>query len=126
MSFFGEINIMISAVLGVWRVVVSGWAVTMMSFSREKFGSFVCSSPPRYAKIELRAFRLLYTKRNSDFKILFSVAPGKPSVDALTRFTYQTGTEVFHSCAATLNNEMFVFGGRNQKRQVIKNGRTLG
>ena len=46
-------------------------------------------------------------------KILFS-----DRVDALTRFTYQTGTEVLHSCAATLNNEMFVFGGRNQKRQV--------
>ena len=78
---------------------------------------------PVYAEIELRAFRLLkfnicIPNEIVTLKILFSVAPGKPSVDALTRFTYQTGTEVFHSCAATLNNEMFVFGGRNQKRQV--------
>ena len=33
-------------------------------------------------------------------------------------FTYETNTEVYSSCAATLDGEMFVLGGENQKRQV--------
>ena len=33
-------------------------------------------------------------------------------------FTYNLNTEVYDSCAATLDGEMFVLGGRNEKRQV--------
>ena len=37
-------------------------------------------------------------------------------------FSYELETEVYDSCGATLNGEMFVFGGANKKRQVkIKN-----
>ena len=39
-------------------------------------------------------------------------------VDDDINFTYETGTEVFGSCAASLNDEMWVFGGYYQKRQV--------
>ena len=33
-------------------------------------------------------------------------------------FTYEDNTEVFYSCAASLNDEMWVFGGNSKKRQV--------
>ena len=33
-------------------------------------------------------------------------------------FTYDLNTEVYGSCAATLDGEMFVLGGYNKKRQV--------
>ena len=33
-------------------------------------------------------------------------------------FTYDLNTEVYESCAATLDGEMFVLGGQNEKRQV--------
>ena len=33
-------------------------------------------------------------------------------------FTYDLNTEVYESCAATLDGEMFVLGGRNEERQV--------
>ena len=33
-------------------------------------------------------------------------------------FTYEANTQVHGSCAATLNNEMWVFGGYTQTRQV--------
>ena len=33
-------------------------------------------------------------------------------------FTYEANTEVYESCAASLNDEMWVLGGYNQKRQV--------
>ena len=33
-------------------------------------------------------------------------------------FTYEDNTEAEGSCAATLNDEMWVFGGSNKKRQV--------
>ena len=33
-------------------------------------------------------------------------------------FVYDASTEVEGSCAASINDEMFVFGGRNKKRQV--------
>ena len=33
-------------------------------------------------------------------------------------FTYEANTEVYESCAASLNDEMWVLGGHNQKRQV--------
>ena len=37
-------------------------------------------------------------------------------------FAYERETEVYGSCGATLNGEMFVLGGKNQRRQVnIKN-----
>ena len=39
-------------------------------------------------------------------------------VDDDINFTYDAKTEVFYSCAASLNDEMWVLGGENQKRQV--------
>ena len=33
-------------------------------------------------------------------------------------FTYDANTQVYASCAASLDGEMFVLGGWNQKRQV--------
>ena len=39
-------------------------------------------------------------------------------VDDDINFTYETNTEVFGSCAASLNDEMWVLGGYYQKRQV--------
>ena len=33
-------------------------------------------------------------------------------------FTYDLNTEVYGSCAATLDGEMFVLGGWNEERQV--------
>lgn len=42
-------------------------------------------------------------------------------------FTYDANTEVHGSCAASLNGEMFVLGGFNQKRQVnIKKSTKIG
>ena len=41
------------------------------------------------------------------------------NVDDDIVFTYETDTEVFKSCAATLNGEFWVLGGYYQKRQVI-------
>ena len=35
-----------------------------------------------------------------------------------TNFTYEENTEVLSSCAASLNDEMWVLGGINQRRQV--------
>ena len=35
-------------------------------------------------------------------------------------FTYEHRTEVYGSCTATLDDEMFVLGGNDQTRQVIK------
>lgn len=39
-------------------------------------------------------------------------------VDDDINFAYDTNTEVYASCAASLNGEMFVLGGWEQKRQV--------
>jgi len=39
-------------------------------------------------------------------------------VDNDINFTYETNTEVEGSCAASLNDEMWVFGGTSQTRQV--------
>ena len=39
-------------------------------------------------------------------------------VDDDINFTYEPDTEVYGSCAATLDGEMFVLGGWNKKRQV--------
>ena len=33
-------------------------------------------------------------------------------------FTYEANTEVHYSCAASLNDKMWVFGGSIEKRQV--------
>ena len=33
-------------------------------------------------------------------------------------FKMDDNTEVYQSCSATLNGELFVFGGYNQKKQV--------
>ena len=33
-------------------------------------------------------------------------------------FTYEANTEVFFSCGASMNDEMWVFGGNSLKRQV--------
>ena len=35
-------------------------------------------------------------------------------------FTINDDTEVYGSCSALLNGELFVFGGYNKKNQVIK------
>ena len=40
------------------------------------------------------------------------------NIDADTVFTYETDTEVYASCAATLHGEFWVIGGANKKRQV--------
>ena len=40
-------------------------------------------------------------------------------MDDETVFTYDSDTEVHQSCAATLNDEFWVIGGSNKKRQVI-------
>ena len=34
-------------------------------------------------------------------------------------FTYDTNTEVYLSCTAALNDEMWVLGGNNRPRQVF-------
>ena len=39
-------------------------------------------------------------------------------VDDDINFTYDTNTEVYRSCAASLNNEMWVLGGSSKQRQV--------
>ena len=36
-------------------------------------------------------------------------------------FTYDANTEVYYSCAALLDDEMWVFGGSSKKRQVNVN-----
>ena len=38
----------------------------------------------------------------------------------MEQFVFGDGTEVEDSCAATLNGEMFVFGGANEKKQISK------
>ena len=39
-------------------------------------------------------------------------------VDDDINFVYNDNTEVYNSCAASLEDEMWVLGGRNQLRQV--------
>ena len=39
-------------------------------------------------------------------------------VDDDINITYEDNTEVYNTCAASLNDEMWVFGGLNQRRQV--------
>ena len=39
-------------------------------------------------------------------------------VDDDINFTFEDNTEVSYSCAASLNDEMWVLGGNKQKRQV--------
>ena len=39
-------------------------------------------------------------------------------VDDDIDFTYDANTEVYNSCSASLNNEIWVFGGNSKKRQV--------
>ena len=39
-------------------------------------------------------------------------------VDDNINFTYDANTEVYYSCAASLNDEMWVFGGYYKRRQV--------
>ena len=39
-------------------------------------------------------------------------------VDDDINFTLEANTEVFRSCAASLNDEMWVLGGYHKKRQV--------
>ena len=43
------------------------------------------------------------------------------NVDDDIAFTFEKDTEVFGSCAATLNGEFWVIGGQKKKRQVIFN-----
>ena len=44
------------------------------------------------------------------------------NVDDDTVFTYDDNTEVYASCAATLQSEFWVVGGRYKERQVIIKG----
>ena len=39
-------------------------------------------------------------------------------VDDDINFTYEDNTQVYRSCAASLNDEMWVLGGYTKKRQV--------
>ena len=39
-------------------------------------------------------------------------------VDDDINFTYDINTDVYFSCSTTLNDEMWVLGGVNQRRQV--------
>ena len=57
----------------------------------------------------------------SHLKISSHLFLSKGGIDANIDFKYEAKTEVSGSCAATLNNEMFVFGGLNEKRQVNLN-----
>ena len=41
------------------------------------------------------------------------------NVDDETVFTFEAGTEVYKSCAATLNDEFWVIGGYVNRRQVF-------
>ena len=47
-------------------------------------------------------------------KITYSLG----NIDDDTVFNYETDTEVYASCAATLHDEFWVIGGYNKKRQV--------
>ena len=46
-------------------------------------------------------------------------------VDDDIDFSYEANTQVSLSCAASLNDEMWVFGGYNKKRQVNLNTLTI-
>merc|ERR1711990_974549 len=35
-------------------------------------------------------------------------------------FEYGKGTEIFHACGLTLNDQMFIFGGQIEKRQISR------
>ena len=39
-------------------------------------------------------------------------------MDDDTNFTFEDNTGVYYSCAASLNDEMWVLGGYNKERQV--------
>ena len=41
------------------------------------------------------------------------------NVDYDPEFTFDDDTEVYGSCAASLNDEFWVLGGNNKKRQVF-------
>ena len=43
------------------------------------------------------------------------------NVDYDPEFTFDEDTEVYGSCAASLNDEFWVLGGNNKKRQVFGN-----
>ena len=47
-------------------------------------------------------------------------------VDDDINFTYDANTEVYYSCAASLNDEMWVLGGQYKKRQVNFNLTDIG
>ena len=49
---------------------------------------------------------------------IFSINIHSGEVDDDINFTYEDRTEVYYSCAASLNDEMWVLGGSIQKRQV--------
>ena len=52
-------------------------------------------------------------------KINVSLNLSLGNIDGDTIFTFDTDTEVWQSCAATLHDEFWVIGGLNKKRQVI-------
>ena len=47
--------------------------------------------------------------------VLVDMGGGFTNLDS---FSFPSNTEVDHSCSLVFNNSMFLFGGRNQKRQI--------
>ena len=64
----------------------------------------------------LKAVMLLSTRRRSNIPM---VIPVNGNVNNEVRFFYDQDTEIDASCVALLNNEHYVIGGMNRKRQVI-------
>ena len=58
----------------------------------------------------------IYTKRLGTVETIFFLFEGE--VDDDIYFTYDTNTEVYLSCTATLNGEMWVLGGNSHEQQV--------
>ena len=54
--------------------------------------------------------------RSKDYTTSFQLCSGNVDTDIV--FTFETDTEVHRSCSSTLNNEHYVIGGTNKKRQV--------
>ena len=41
-------------------------------------------------------------------------------LERLDCISYDDKTEAYHSCSLVLNNHLYIFGGENQKRQILK------
>ena len=59
-----------------------------------------------------------YSKSN---KAVITDANGKEEyMDKDFSFTFGQDTEVYHSCSVTLRDELFIFGGMDDSRQITK------